>query len=408
MMPQQNLLQDWMKTTNVRTVMKALNADGAEVRFVGGCVRDAILNRPINDIDIATEAKPEAVMDLLCRSRIKAIPTGIRHGTITALVDSQPFEITTLRRDLDTDGRHAKVIFTNDWQADAERRDFTINALSLSPNGQIFDYVGGRQDILLGKVRFVGNAKTRIKEDVLRILRFYRFFADYGIAPANAEARAACCEMAPLLKQLSGDRTRHEILKLLASRDPTPSVKIMQIDGILSYCLTKSANLDRLKRLITIEKKISTKIGICNTDVMLRLTALVDNNTSEITRLAKRLNLPNRFRRRLEAATGPTPDEGKLEEALYKLGSRAVRDRLVLAWSLVEGVDLPFSVLSTINNWRNPTFPLTGQDGLAAGMAPGPELGHTLSIIEDWWVDNNFLPDREHCLKKLRGLISYV
>ena len=235
--------------------MKALTADGAEARFVGGCVRDAILDRPVNDIDIATEAKPEAVMDLLHRSRIKAIPTGIRHGTITAVVDSQPFEITTLRRDLDTDGRRAKVIFTNDWQADAERRDFTINTLSLSPNGQIFDYVGGRQDILLGRVRFVGNAKTRIKEDVLRILRFYRFFAYYGISPANAEARAACCEMAPLLTQLSGDRTRQEILKLLGSRDPTPSVKMMQIDGILSYCLTKSLNLDRLERLVTIEKK---------------------------------------------------------------------------------------------------------------------------------------------------------
>ena len=408
MIPQQKLLQDWMKATNVRIVMKALTADGAEARFVGGCVRDAILDRPVNDIDIATEAKPEAVMDLLHRSRIKAIPTGIRHGTITAVVDSQPFEITTLRRDLDTDGRRAKVIFTNDWQADAERRDFTINTLSLSPNGQIFDYVGGRQDILLGRVRFVGNAKTRIKEDVLRILRFYRFFAYYGISPANAEARAACCEMAPLLTQLSGDRTRQEILKLLGSRDPTPSVKMMQIDGILSYCLTKSLNLDRLERLVTIEKKISAKMDTCNTDVMLRLTALVDNNISEITRITKLLNLPNRFRRRLDAATGPTPDEDRLQEALYKLGRRAVRDRLTLAWSLDDKVDLPFSVLSTINKWRNPTFPLTGQDALAVGMAPGPELGHILSIIEDWWVDNNFVPDREHCLKKLRGLISCI
>ncbi len=397
-----------MKATSVTTIMKALNADGAEARFVGGCVRDAILNRPINDIDIATEAKPDVVMDLLYRSRIKAIPTGISHGTITAVVDSQPFEITTLRRDLDTDGRHAKVIFTNDWQADAERRDFTINTLSLSPNGKIFDYVGGKKDILLGQVRFVRNAKTRIKEDVLRILRFYRFFADYGIAPANAEARAACCEMAPLLKRLSGDRVRQEILKLLESRDPVPSIKIMQADGILSHCLTKSANLDRLKRLIAIEKTISAKVDTYNTDVMLRLTALVDNNISEITRVTKLLNLPNCFQRRLNAATGPTPDEDKLQEALYRLGSTAVLDRLTLAWSLNNEIDLPLGVLSTINNWRKPKFPLTGQDGLDAGMAPGPELGDTLKTIEDWWVDHNFLPNREHCLKKLRSLISCI
>ena len=403
-----NLLQDWMRTPNVRTVIKALCADGAKARFVGGCVRDAILNRPINDIDIATEEKPEAVMALLYRSGIKAIPTGISHGTITAVVGSQTFEITTLRSDLETDGRHAKVKFTNDWQADAERRDFTINSLSLSPDGQLFDYLGGRQDILQGQVRFVRNAKTRIKEDVLRILRFYRFFADYGIAPADAEARAACFEMAPSLKKLSGERVCREILKLLASRDPVPSIKIMQADGVLSHCLTKSANLNRLERLIAIEKKISANIGSCNMNVEMRLSALVDNNISEITRVAKLLNLPSCFRKRLHAATGPTPDEDRLHEALYRLGSRTVQDRLTLAWSLDDEIDLPSSVLSTISNWQTPNFPLTGKDGLAAGMAPGPELGHTLSVIEDWWVNNNFLPDREHCLRKLRSLISCI
>lgn len=405
-MPSQRLLQPWMKAKDVSAVMGALIKGGAEARFIGGCVRDALLNRPINDIDIATVARPQIVLKLLDKVGIQTIPTGINHGTVTAQVNSQSFEITTLRRDINTDGRHADVIFTDSWPADAERRDFTMNTLSLSPEGQLFDYLDGHDDIMLGKIRFVNDAKTRIKEDILRILRFYRFFAHYGVAEPDEEARTACSELAPLLEKLSNERVRKEIFKLLSSKNPVNSIDIMKADGVLPYCLGRLTNLSRLKRHIAIEELISTNTGPNKPDTLLRLAALVDNNATEINRIIKSLSLSNSSQKRLEAAMGPIPKNKQIKKAIYRLGKRVVQDRLTLAWSMPEKFDPPVEVMSILTDWRPPQFPITGNDMLAAGVQEGPELGRKLGIVENWWIENNFHPDRECCLERLQALIS--
>ncbi|MBX6323955.1 MAG: CCA tRNA nucleotidyltransferase, partial [Rhodospirillaceae bacterium] len=239
-----------MTAPATRAVLAAVTADGAEARFVGGCVRDALLSRPVGDVDIATPEPPERVLALLARAGIKAIPTGIDHGTVTAVKDGTPFEITTLRRDVETYGRRAKVAFSDSWREDAARRDFTMNALSCTPDGRVFDYFGGLADLEARRVRFVGDAATRIREDVLRLLRFFRFYAHYGSPPPDGEALAACRELAPLLPTLSAERVRAEVLRLLAAPDPCPALALMRDNGILDRVLPAAAGLDRLRGLV--------------------------------------------------------------------------------------------------------------------------------------------------------------
>src|SRR6185503_18082374 len=242
----------WMTDKASRAVMSALKGDA---RFVGGCVRDTILKRPIGDIDIATPLFPEEIMRRLAAAKIKAVPTGIAHGTITAVTEKRPYEITTLRRDVETFGRQARVAFSADWKEDSARRDFTMNALYLDGEGEVFDYHDGIKDLRAGKVRFVGNPATRIREDVLRLLRFYRFNAWYGKGEADAAARAACRASTPLLPTLSGERVQAELLKLLGASDPLPSLSMMQEDGVLQRILPKTRDLDVVARLVKIEAK---------------------------------------------------------------------------------------------------------------------------------------------------------
>src|SRR6266478_853367 len=251
--------QSWMSAPATRAVIAALSAGGAEVRFVGGCVRDSLAGRPVGDIDIATPDEPARVIELLEGAGLKAVPTGIEHGTVTAVAFHRPFEITTLRRDVENYGRRAKVSFTDDWTADAARRDFTFNALSCTPEGRLHDPFGGVADLRTQRVRFVGDATARIREDVLRLLRFFRFYAHYGAPPPDGDALAAARVMAPLLPSLSGERIAAETLKLLAARDPAAVLRLMQGHGVLAHFLPESVHLDRLARLTAIERSLSLK-----------------------------------------------------------------------------------------------------------------------------------------------------
>src|SRR5262249_44306607 len=263
-----------------RAVLATLASGGVEARFVGGSVRDALLGRPIGDIDIATPAPPERVIELLEKSGIKVIPTGVAHGTVTAVVPPRHFEITTLRRDVETYGRRARVAFDADWAADAARRDFTINAIFLTPDGTIRDPVGGLADLRACRVRFVGDPATRIAEDVLRLLRYYRFEARFGTGIGDPEARAACRAAAYLLPRVSGERVAQEFVKLLETPHPTEVLQMMQDDGVLAVVLPEARRLDRLQRLIEIEPE---------SDPLLRLAALVEVDAEGTAALAARL-----------------------------------------------------------------------------------------------------------------------
>ncbi|MDX1426079.1 MAG: CCA tRNA nucleotidyltransferase, partial [Kiloniellales bacterium] len=232
--------QDWMTAPATRAVLAALGAEGAVPRFVGGCVRDAVVARPVTDVDIATPDPPQRVIALIERAGLKAVPTGLAHGTVTAVADGRPFEVTSLRVDVETYGRHAKVAFTDDWQADAARRDLTINALSCDPDGRIYDYFGGLADLRAGRVRFVGEPRARIREDYLRLLRFFRFHAHYGRGAPDPEGLAAAGELAPEATHLSGERVRAELLRLLAAPDPAPVVAVMAAAGVLRAFLPEA------------------------------------------------------------------------------------------------------------------------------------------------------------------------
>ncbi|MFP5513038.1 MAG: CCA tRNA nucleotidyltransferase, partial [Alphaproteobacteria bacterium] len=265
--------QPWMTAPESRAVFAALDAGGADARFVGGCVRDAWLGRPVKDIDVATHAPPERVMELLEAAGIRVIPTGIDHGTVTALCGGKPYEITTLRRDVETDGRHARVEFTDDWMEDAARRDLTMNALSCTPDGAMFDPFGGLADLAAGRVRFVGEARRRIEEDVLRLLRFFRFHAHYGRGDPDAEALAACRELAPRLPTLSGERVRGELFRLLTAPCAAAVWRLMMGQGIMVHLLPEAMDADRLDRLIAVERDL----GI-TPDPTRRLAAVLDSD----------------------------------------------------------------------------------------------------------------------------------
>jgi len=385
----------WMRENATRRVVRALTvADGAP-RFVGGAVRDTVLGRAVIDIDLGTPLKPEAVMERLSAAGIRAVPTGIAHGTVTAVTPKRSFEITTLRRDVETYGRHAKVAFDADWGADAQRRDFTMNALSLDARGVIYDYVGGLADLKAGRVRFVGDPATRIREDVLRLLRFYRFFAHYGKGSGDRAARAACRAAVPLLPTLSAERVAVETLKLLAALDPARALRLMQADGVLKVLLPEAGGLIRLRRLVALEPQ---------PDPIRRLAALVARDPAAV---AERLKLSGAQRNRLTALLAkPAADlngaRAAQRRALYRWGPELYRDRLLLA-AAARGVGRRrvAPLLRLAQGWRPPQFPLKGRDLVAAGIVPGPQIGKLLAALEAWWIKGDFRATAAQCRAEL-------
>jgi poly(A) polymerase len=396
--------QPWMTDLVTLSVLEALSAGGAQARFVGGSVRDALLGRQIGDIDIATPATPERVIELLEKRGIKVVPTGLAHGTVTAIAGTPPrhFEITTLRRDVETYGRRARVAFGADWAADAARRDFTINAIFLDPDGTVHDPVGGFADLRARRVRFVGDPATRIAEDVLRILRYYRFEARFGTGLGDPQARAACRALAHLLPNLSAERVAQELVKLVETSDPISALRMMLEDGVLSVILPEARRLDRLRHMIAIEPE---------PDPLRRLAALIEVDGPGAVALAERLHFSNAWRDRLHGlappwAIDPPADMAAQRRALYRLGAERYRDvALLLAAEGAMSRDRFGELLALARDWTPPAFPLAGRDVTALGIAAGPEVGRLLGAVHDWWEAGDFTADRAACLLYLQGLV---
>jgi poly(A) polymerase len=386
----------WMTERASRAVMAALKGDA---RFVGGCVRDTLSKRPIGDIDIATPLFPEEVTRRLAAAKIKAVPTGIAHGTITAVSDGRPYEITTLRRDVETFGRQARVAFSADWREDSARRDFTMNALYLADDGEVFDYHDGVRDLRQGKVRFVGDPATRIREDVLRLLRFYRFHAWYGRGKADEAARAACRVSAPLLPTLSGERVQAELLKLLAARNPLSSLTMMEEDGVLARLLPQARPLDALTRLVPLEPK---------PDAVRRLAALI---AADAEGLARKLKFSNADRERLVAAMAPialSTDAAEQRRELHRLGREVYIDRVLVTAAVTGETAGAKKLIAATARWKPIAFPLRGADVAALGVAEGPAIGQVLAELEAWWEAGDFKATRRQCLAELKRRVDDI
>jgi len=394
-----------MAEPGTAAVLDALAEGGVEARFVGGSVRDALLGLPIGDIDIATPAPPERVIELLESRGIRVVPTGLAHGTVTALSGMPPrhFEITTLRRDVETYGRRARVVFDADWAVDAARRDFTINAIFLARDGTIHDPVGGVADLLARRVRFVGNPATRIAEDVLRILRYYRFEARFGSETGDTQARAACKAAAPLLPKLSAERVAQEVVNLLESLDPVPALRMMQEDGILAVILPEAHRLDRLRELIALNPK---------RDALHRLAAVMDVDAAGADIVAERLRFSTASRERLRGLAPPLPLDPKgnamvQRRALYRLGPDRYRDVLLLLAAERAVTRERLSILLDLaRSWTPPAFPITGRDVTALGIPPGPRVGRLLEAVHVWWEEGDFAADRPECLAYLTAIAA--
>lgn len=399
--------------------MDALGAGDADIRFVGGCVRDAIIKKPVSDIDIGTPEPPDQVIDRLKAANIKAVPTGIDHGTVTAIAHDKAFEITTLRCDLETDGRRAVVAYTDDWIVDSSRRDFTFNALSANRDGDVFDYHDGLSDLAHGRVRFVGRADERVEEDYLRILRFFRFFAHYGRPPYNTAAFNACRKNAEHLSQVSAERISHEILKTLIATDPTDAFTMMRDAHVLEVILPEATAFGTLRAASWLAQRGIVIDGL-KPDPIRRLGAVMSPD-ADVGSLAKRLKLSNRERKRLIAMTRLAPKMSAISDAvtthklIHEYGNEAVADAGIIAWAArlaghgrlnPDETAARRAQLEAASAWTPPTFPIGGDDARALGIAPGPDIGVALRSVEDWWADGDFQADRDTCLSRLKKQIE--
>lgn len=403
--------QPWMSHPSTTAVLDALEAVGGAdcARFVGGCVRDALLRKPVKDIDIATTLAPTQVVGALEAARLKAVPTGIEHGTVTALAQSRAFEITTLRRDLQTDGRHAVVAFTSDWEMDAARRDFRLNALYADRGGKVFDPTGhGVADARAGAIVFVGDPASRVREDALRIIRFFRFLAWYGRGLPDEAALAACRDLGALVETLSAERLGHEIMKLLAAPDPRASLALMAGAGVLARVAPDADNLARFDALVRIETEV-----LFTEDPLLRLAALLPDDPGKAQFTARSLRLAAAERDRLAAALGAEPrlsswmSPRQTRQAVYRLGKQAFADRVALAWAASPrpAAAIQWRALLPIGqSWTAPTLPLTGDEVAAAGVPYGPMIGAVLREVEAWWIDQDFIDDKLSIMERLKAV----
>lgn len=383
----------WLTSGPAARVLGLLNGDGEEARVVGGAVRNTLLKVPTGDIDIATTALPDEVVRRAKAAGIKSVPTGIEHGTVTLVVDAQPFEVTTLREDTETYGRKARVAFGRDWVRDAERRDFTINGLSVDANRRVHDHVGGLADIAARRVRFIGDAGQRIAEDYLRILRFFRMHAAYGSGEPDRPGYLACIGGRAGLANLSAERVRMEMLKLLVAEGALVAVTAMTDGGLLLPILGGVSYAGPLAVMISAERML----GLGASPIR-RLGALSVAVTEDAKRVAVRLRLTNAEARTLDSMGHrwwrlAGMDEARARRRLYRLGEDHYRDRLLLAWARSGGIhDAAYwrELAGLPQRWSAPKFPLKAADFIGRGIAEGPALGHVLTLAEDAWLAADF------------------
>ncbi|AGF74767.1 poly(A) polymerase [Bartonella australis AUST/NH1] len=407
---------NWLQHGQIQTLLHVLSLNGEEARVVGGAVRNQLLGQPISDIDIATTCLPQEVIKRAKEAGFKAIPTGVDFGTVTVVAETCSYEVTTLRSDIETDGRHAKVVFSRDWKKDAERRDFTINALYCDAAGQLYDEVGGLIDIASRTVRFIGTAEKRICEDYLRILRFFRFFAWYGAGRPDAQGLKACVRLKQGLKKLSPERVWGEMKKLLCAPDPTRALLWMRQGGILTLILpeTEKWGIDAIHSLVETEHALRWKI-----DPLLRLESLLPPDVARIHDMARRLRLSNKEKVRLkEWAELEKIDENYsdifLKKLIYFRGRQPILDQLSLSLAAARaassGKDQDLQkerhyarLYQFAQKWQIPVFPVSGKDLMKKGLAKGVLLGEKLKELEAIWVESGFLIDQNELLERIEG-----
>ena len=381
---------DWLRTGALASLLELLDCDGEEARVVGGAVRNALLAEPVAEIDIATTAIPQEVIRRAEDAGFKAVPTGIEHGTVTVVIESRPYEVTTLREDVETDGRHATVRFGRDWRRDAERRDFTMNALSATRDGMVHDYVGGLADLEAGRVRFIGEPRARIAEDYLRILRFFRFHAAYGRGVLDPASLAACIAERDGLARLSRERIRMELFKLLPGRHAVPVVTVTAECGIIETVLGGVPQLASFGNMTKLEAALAL-----SPDPVRRLGALALYLPEDADRLRERLRLANAEYERLAAMAdgwwhvSAALGENARRGLLYRLGPDTFVDRVLLAWARSQAgvAAADWRELTQLpEHWSAPAFPIKAADLLARGMSRGPALGAALRAAEDAWI----------------------
>lgn len=376
----------WQARPGMRPLLEALDGKAGTTRYVGGCVRDTLLGLPVSDVDLATRLPPEQVLERLKKAGIKAVPTGIAHGTITAVVGGEPVEVTTLRRDVSTDGRRATIAYTDDWKEDAGRRDFTINALSADPaSGEIHDYFDGLADLEAKRVHFIGDPLVRIAEDHLRILRFFRFHARFGVGEADRAALDACAARANDLMALSRERIADELLKLLALAEPAGAIGLMTERDILKPVLPEieASGVERLARLIARERVA----GLAG-DPIRRLAALLPADPATAASIAGRLRLSKRATKRLTAAATPESADPIPAMLAYRRGRDEAVDSILLGQA-------DAALARTLDDWTRPRLLVGGGDLIRLGLEPGPLVARTLQAIEREWAQGGFSTDKE-------------
>ncbi|MHC3940426.1 CCA-adding enzyme [Paenochrobactrum sp. BZR 201-1] len=405
---------EWLENADLQSLFALLNHDGEEARVVGGAVRNSLLGVSVGDIDIATSWNPQEVTSQAIAAGYKTIPTGIEHGTVTVVINGSAFEVTSLRADIETDGRHATVVFGKDWKVDALRRDFTINALYVTAEGDVIDHVGGIADIEKRVLRFIGEPQERIREDYLRIMRFFRFFAWYGAGRPDTDGLKAAARLKDGIHQLSAERIWAELKKLLSAQNPSRALLWMRQAGVLSLILPESEKwgIDAVHGLVQAEKDLGWQV-----DALLRLESLVPPDAARMSELGSRMKMSNAERARLEAwarlePIKPEMTDMQLRKLLYHSSRQAVTDHIHLAYARArfEAVNSDEAMikagsyarlLEIAQNFELPVFPVTGSDLLERGFEKGPQLGAVLKSLEKLWVDSGFQESREKLLTHL-------
>lgn len=401
---------DWLKADGVRRIFAALNRDGDEARIVGGAVRDALSGRPVTDIDFATTALPDRVAARAAEAGLKAVATGVEHGTWTLVADGVGYQVTSLREDVETDGRRAVVRFGRDWTADARRRDFTVNALSVDASGFVHDPLGGYPDIVARRIRFIGDAGERIAEDRLRILRFFRFNAEFGLGTYDPAGLSASIRARDGIRALSAERIGQEMRRVILAPRGAEALALMQESGILPVILGGVAYLGPLRQLLGFEQAA----GIA-ASVALRLAAAACRVEEDAERIGERLRLTNAEQTLMRGAVAaarraPSPgDDRAARRFLYELGDEVYRGAVALAFAWSGGTADAAVWIDRYRlpeRWSRPRFPLGGRDALGAGAAHGPAIGTFLKQIEAWWIAEDFRPDAAALRSRLQQMIA--